>query len=67
MTVEQMLEMPYYHPTLEEGLRTACKTSMPSCAPPGRAGKSVTQQFVNRAQLLHMLRHDLDDDNDGNA
>ena len=23
MTVEQMLEMPYYHPVLEEGLRTA--------------------------------------------
>ena len=23
MTIEQMLEMPYYHPVLEEGLRTA--------------------------------------------
>jgi dihydrolipoamide dehydrogenase len=23
MTIEQMLEMPYYHPMLEEGLRTA--------------------------------------------
>jgi hypothetical protein len=23
MTVEHMLEMPYYHPVLEEGLRTA--------------------------------------------
>ena len=23
MTIEQMLDMPYYHPVLEEGLRTA--------------------------------------------
>ena len=23
MTIEQMLGMPYYHPVLEEGLRTA--------------------------------------------
>jgi hypothetical protein len=23
MTIEQMLEMPYFHPVLEEGLRTA--------------------------------------------
>jgi dihydrolipoamide dehydrogenase len=23
MTIEQMLEMPYYHPILQEGLRTA--------------------------------------------
>ena len=23
MTIEEMLEMPYYHPVLEDGLRTA--------------------------------------------
>jgi dihydrolipoamide dehydrogenase len=23
MTIDQMLEMPYFHPVLEEGLRTA--------------------------------------------
>jgi dihydrolipoamide dehydrogenase len=25
MTVEQMLEMPFYHPVIEEGLRTALR------------------------------------------
>ena len=25
MTVEQMLEMPFYHPVVEEGLRTALR------------------------------------------
>lgn len=28
---------------------------------------SIPQQFRHRVQLLHMLRHDLDDDDDGNA
>ena len=25
MTIEQMLQMPYYHPVIEEGLRTALR------------------------------------------
>jgi dihydrolipoamide dehydrogenase len=25
MTISQMLEMPFYHPVIEEGLRTALK------------------------------------------
>ncbi|MGS0467799.1 hypothetical protein ACU8V3_12145 [Cobetia marina] len=25
MTIEQMLEMPFYHPVIEEGLRTALR------------------------------------------
>jgi hypothetical protein len=29
--------------------------------------ESLPQQFGHRMQLLHMLRHDLNDDNDGNA
>lgn len=28
---------------------------------------SIPQQFCHRVQLLHMLRHDLNDDDDGNA
>ncbi|MDY0219941.1 MAG: dihydrolipoyl dehydrogenase [Desulfobacterium sp.] len=36
LTVHDLLRMPYYHPTLEEGLRTALRTiarELPSCAP----------------------------------
>jgi dihydrolipoamide dehydrogenase len=25
MTIQQMLEMPFYHPVIEEGLRTALR------------------------------------------
>jgi hypothetical protein len=32
MTVKQMLEMPYYHPVLEEHCALPCTTWKPSCA-----------------------------------
>ncbi len=27
MTIDQMLEMPFYHPVIEEGLRTALRNA----------------------------------------
>ena len=34
MTVEQMLEMPFYHPVIEEGLRTALRDTRKQLRPP---------------------------------
>ena len=36
MTVEQMLEMPFYHPVVEEGLRTALRDAAAKLAAPER-------------------------------
>ena len=41
LTVHDLLRMPYYHPTLEEGLRRALRTiarELPPCAPSDLAG-----------------------------
>jgi dihydrolipoamide dehydrogenase len=38
MTIEQMLEMPYYHPVLEEGLRTALQDVKAKLRAARRAG-----------------------------
>ena len=50
MTIEQMLDMPYYHPVLEEGLRTALQdvtAKLSAARPTGR--KSCLRQNLEPA------------------
>lgn len=39
MTVGQMLTMPFYHPVVEEGLRTALRDAAAKVSPPTKAGR----------------------------
>jgi dihydrolipoamide dehydrogenase len=53
MTVPQMLEMPFYHPVIEEGLRTALRDAASKLArvtaPSGAAGTSEVTSESTRA------------------
>jgi dihydrolipoamide dehydrogenase len=33
MTIDQMLDMPFYHPVIEEGIRTALRDAAAQLAP----------------------------------
>jgi dihydrolipoamide dehydrogenase len=46
MTIEQMLEMPFYHPVLEEGLRTALHDVMAKLRSARRAGRELALATV---------------------
>jgi dihydrolipoamide dehydrogenase len=48
MTIEQMLEMPYYHPVLEEGLRTALQDVNAKLQAARRAGSEPALDRVGR-------------------
>jgi dihydrolipoamide dehydrogenase len=48
MTIEQMLEMPYYHPTLEEALRTALRDVDAKLRAAWRAGSESSLDGVGR-------------------
>lgn len=41
MTVAQMLEMPFYHPVVEEGLRTALRDAQAKLAPAAKARRAA--------------------------
>jgi hypothetical protein len=49
MTIEQMLEMPYYHPVLEEGLRTALLDVSAKLRAARRASSQTELDSVGRA------------------
>jgi dihydrolipoamide dehydrogenase len=51
MTMEQMLEMPYYHPVLEEGLRTALHDVNAKLRAARRAGSEPALDRVGRTHL----------------
>jgi dihydrolipoamide dehydrogenase len=40
LTVERMLEMPFYHPVVEEGLRTALRDAQSKITPNQKRGES---------------------------
>jgi dihydrolipoamide dehydrogenase len=46
MTIEQMLEMPFYHPVLEEGLRTALHDLTAKVRSARRAGRELALATV---------------------
>ena len=46
MTVAQMLEMPFYHPVVEEGLRTALRELAANVKGPTTRAESVTAEPV---------------------
>ena len=51
MLVEQMLEMPYYHPVLEEGLRTALHDVSAKLRTARRACSNEAPSFLAELQL----------------
>lgn len=50
MTIEQMLEMPYYHPVLEEGLRTALLDAKIRLRDARRAGSEAAFDNAGRTR-----------------
>jgi dihydrolipoamide dehydrogenase len=41
MTIDQMLDMPFYHPVLEEGLRTALRSARASLQVPPQLSRAA--------------------------
>jgi hypothetical protein len=50
MTIEQMLEMPYYHPVLEEALRTALRDANARLR---AARRARSEPALDRAERTH--------------
>ncbi|NYT45945.1 dihydrolipoyl dehydrogenase [Alcaligenaceae bacterium] len=49
LTINQMLQMPYYHPVIEEGLRTALRDAAKQCVAAKMAQVQESEQLVNNA------------------
>jgi hypothetical protein len=66
-SIRRISPLPFGNPPNTGSKRNAALLPRFGLGQRGTDDESIPQQFGYRVQLLHMLRHDFDDDDDGNA